>query len=43
MIYYKYMLMFEIDVGSGYFAMNVILLLESSLSFDLLSSFSMTD
>ena len=43
MTYYKYMLMFEIDVGSGYFAINVILLLESSLSFDILSSFSMTD
>ena len=43
MTYYKYMLMFQIDVGSGYFAINVILLLESSLSFDILSSFSMTD
>ena len=31
MTYYKYMLMFQIDVGSGYFAINVILLLESSL------------
>ena len=35
MTYYKYMLMFQIDVGSGYFAINIILLLESSLSFDI--------
>ena len=31
MTYYKYMLMFQIDVGSGYFARSIILLLDSNL------------
>ena len=34
--------MFEIDIGSGYFAINGIVSLELSLPLDILSSFSIT-